>query len=281
MEPTENFAIFMNPFITPDTTLSNNHGFSLKKENNSNDDFFIDKKYTKNLTKTVPESRLRLFFLIAFLMIFFLICRVFYLQIIKGSEFYSIAEGNRIKTEIIPAPRGIFYDNNNKKLADNLPKFNLLINKNIWTEKKDNLNFINKIIFLTNLSKDEIIEKNFNQIQDEQTDFIVFDINYEKAMILKSNQNNYSEFQLQLSSQRKYYYENLSHTLGYLGKINQDEWKNLKNENYQFIDLIGKVGLEKFYENELRGKHGKIEYEVDSQGRVIKIFPCLPRNSFS
>ncbi|MCG2686813.1 penicillin-binding protein 2 [Candidatus Parcubacteria bacterium] len=265
-----------DPFITPDSTLSNNNGFSLPDSNDASDGFMIDKKYTRSLSKTVPENRLRIFFLTAFAIIILLSCRIFYLQIFKGSEFYAIAEGNRIKTEIVTAPRGIFYDRAGKKLADNLPKFNLLFDKQIWQEKKDASDFINKTILLTGLTEDEIIAQAEKQSQELETDFIALTINYSTAMIVKSNNLNYPEFKVQLSSQRKYYDPNLSHILGYLGKINPEEWTDLKKQNYILTDLVGKDGLEKEYENTLRGQHGKIEYEVNAQGQIIKILNSLP-----
>jgi len=262
------------PFITPDHLLEKKK-YSLKYHEAPSDDFLIDKKYKDRLTSAVSKEKIKHFFIFVFLIIFLLLVRVFYLQIIKGKEYRLIAEGNRIKTETLTSARGIFYDRYHNVLVSNIPKFSLLVERDILNQtgaKQDKL--IEKISFLTHLSKKEILEKlsNESQSQSDSKDILISrDVDYEKALILKVDQEKYPGLKLQLTPKRKYIDSSLSHILGYLGKIDAEEWQRLKKQNYQFIDLVGKAGLEKEYEKLLRGQPGKIEKEVNAQGKVIKI----------
>lgn len=256
-------------FTIPDKILEKGKKYRIKNDSQPGDDFFIDKKYKGNLGSIVPERKLSYAFLTLLIIIFLLFAKVFYLQIIKGKEFHSLAESNRIKTEVIASPRGILYDRRGQALVSNIPKFSLVVEKNfLETINQDEL--IIKVSSLTNLSHQEIKER-IEKFKDSSDIFLVFDLDYQKAMIFRANQAKYAGLKLQLTSQRKYTDPlNLSHVLGYLGKINPYEWPELKKTNYQFTDLVGKAGLEKEYEKILRGQPGKIEYEVDVEAEIVK-----------
>ena len=61
-----------------------------------------------------------------------------------------------------------------------------------------------------------------------------------------------------------------AHVLGYVGAINDTEYKTLKNDGYTLEDQVGKDGVEKIFEKDLRGTPGSITLEVDSTGRVLR-----------
>ena len=65
--------------------------------------------------------------------------------------------------------------------------------------------------------------------------------------------------------------ELLTHTLGYVGRINDREIKNIDPESYRGTDFIGKIGLEKYYEEELLGEVGTEQVETDARGRVMRV----------
>lgn len=259
----------MNPFITPDKTLENNRKYNTKPDEQSGDGFFIDKKYQGKLGLSVSHKKLNYLFWVLILVILILVSRIFYLQIIKGGEYYLIAEGNRIKTEIIPSLRGIIYDRNNMPLVENVPKFSLFLEKNIANIDPEKLTL--KIEELTFLPLDEIKTIIDNKQENFQEVLISRDISYQQAMVMQGNPEKYNGLKLQLTPERTYYQpENLGHILGYLGKIDQSEWGKLKYQDYQFFNFIGKTGLEKQYEKILHGQPGKIEREVNASGRIIK-----------
>lgn len=246
--------------------LLNKKSFSVLHDEHYGDGFFIDRKYQTSFKTLISIKRLNVFFFILCIFFLIIISRIFYLQIIKNDYYLAISEGNRIKKEIVPAVRGIFYDRFGNKLVENYPQFNLFIKKTADPEKT-----------LENLSA--LFELNTQQIQDEinsetNTDSVLIleNIDYDTALYIKSNTHLFPNIEIQTSFQRLYNYPySTSHVLGYIGKISPEEWQTMKNQNYYYYDLIGKAGLEKQYEQELHGKPGILEKEVDANGNTIKI----------
>jgi len=90
--------------------------------------------------------------------------------------------------------------------------------------------------------------------------------NSEALKLLSEGKNN-----LEIDSLRNYPYKNAAaHVIGYIGQISEDELKQKKFTDYTGGDLVGKIGIEKEYENLLRGTNGKELAEVDSRGKVIR-----------
>lgn len=93
-------------------------------------------------------------------------------------------------------------------------------------------------------------------------------ISHEKAIELLAKR----EQGMEVDSLRKYpYTDALSHVLGYIGQISEEELKDSKYQNYHAGDLIGKMGIEEQYERKLKGSDGKKLVEVDSSGKVLRI----------
>lgn len=262
-----------SPFVNPDKILTHRRRYSLLTNNQSGDGFFIDKKYQGRVGVSVSGKKINWLFTIIVLCIIFLLGRLFYLQILKHKDYLAIAEGNRIKVEVVPSPRGIFYDRWGMALVENTPRFSLLVKKETLQNnpiQPDKL--VKEIADLTGLTPTEIEDQLTKSLSDVKATVADFDISYASAMLLKANSDKYADLDLQLVAQRKYYFGgNLSQVLGYLGKLDEQEWNELKYQGYQFFDVVGKAGLEKSYEKILRGQPGKIENEVDAQGKVIKV----------
>ncbi|MFC1622544.1 penicillin-binding protein 2 [Patescibacteria group bacterium] len=260
-----------NPFKSVDNLLWKNK-YNIKPEQQAGDGFFIDKRYQGKIGLNIVGKKIDYFLLLVFLFILIFFIRVYYLQVIEYQKYSLIAEGNRIKTEILPAARGIFFDRNNQRLVENVPKFSLFIENDYLSKinqaNKDKL--FEKIFFLTKISFEEIEEKIQSQPKNQDV-LISQDIEYHQAILFKTEEKKYLGLKLQLTPERKYLYPlSSSHFLGYLGKINVDEWQRLKKENYQIFDLLGKTGLEKQYEETLRGLSGRTEEEVDATGNFVK-----------
>ncbi len=154
------------------------------------------------------------------------------LQIFQGVYFKKLADSNRIRTFIIHAPRGIIFDRNGTPLVYNIPGFREVI--------KDSSSSTGTKTVL--LSKDEAL-----------------------SLLAKGQQN------LEIDSLRQYPYKDaLAHVLGYIGQISKDELSLPQYSNYLGNDLIGKTGIEKEYEQLLRGTDGKQLIEVDAMGRLVR-----------
>lgn len=203
--------------------------------------------------------------------------RVFWLQLIKGDYYSSIAEGNRIRTQSIKARRGIIYDRNLNALVANVPSFSLKIIQSDLPKQEDAKNKL-----LGELGKliGESVEK-INALLNKGNDYyyqpiiIKENISYDKAMMLYIKSIDMPGIVLEEVSRREYVVNDnlnsLSHILGYNGKISIDELEKNKNKEYFLDDYIGKVGVELSYEDTLRGKAGKSQIETNALGKQIRI----------
>lgn len=157
--------------------------------------------------------------------VFLLIMRLFFLQIVQGRYFRMLSDGNRIKTILIHAPRGVIFDRNGVPLVYNVPGF------------RETVNGKTKLV-----AQDEAIN-----------------------LLSKGDKN------LEIDSLRQYpNKEAMAHLLGYLGQVSEDELKEPDFAGYKSGDVVGKMGIERQYENFLKGTDGKQLAEIDSQGKVVR-----------
>lgn len=206
--------------------------------------------------------------------------RVFFLQIIKGGYYQSLAEKNRIRLLPIIAERGIIYDRFNKELVENVPNFFLtIIPQALPKNKKDRDAIIERVAKMSEVSPDEIQNKlKKYRISSYQSLTIKDNLDYKTALELYTKNNDLPGILIQSGSKRHYLNNikiqttthrgsSFAHILGYLGKINEEEWESVESKGYLPNDSIGKVGLEKSYETELRGTYGYKKIEVDALER--------------
>ncbi|MBU0637073.1 MAG: penicillin-binding protein 2 [Patescibacteria group bacterium] len=214
--------------------------------------------------------------LLFFLLI--LLIRVAWLQIVKGDYYYDLAEGNRIRIERIEPKRGIIYDKNNQPMVKNIANFLLyFIPADLPKDAQEKKKIIERISqILKTLSPADIenilVKIKPKSLESYQPLFITDNIEYEKAMLLYLESAKMPGVYLFDKPRREYnlYSLSLSHILGYIGKISETELTKAGSE-YLLIDYIGKTGIEKFWENELKGVNGKKQIEVDALGKEKKI----------
>ncbi len=208
--------------------------------------------------------------LICFLFFSLIISRVAYLQIFQGGDYKTLAEENRNRGNIIRAPRGIIYDRNHVKLVKNIPNYEAtIIPSELPANEKERERVISEAAKALSIPEKEIKAK-----IDEKG------LNYTQPILLKENITKDDSFiisskmlkgiNVPVNPVREYLDGGLlSHALGYVGRISENELEEKKDE-YMLTDYIGKTGLEKSYENILKGKDGRQKYEVDSTGKVVK-----------
>lgn len=214
----------------------------------------------------------KLFFLIIFGIVI-VFARIFYLQVIQGDYYRILAEGNRIKNEIIEAKRGIIFDQKKTQLVENAPNFSITLTPALLPKKEDKKNeIINKVAQITEDDPDQLKQK-INSIENDlsyEPNIIKENVDQLKAIKFIIGGVTLPGFDLDIASTRNYLdSKSLSHILGYTGRINKEELKN--NQDYTFNDYIGKSGLELYYEKILRGTYGLKQIEVDALGKEKKV----------
>lgn len=236
-------------------------------------------------------SNKKFFFIFLFIVIFFVIifARLINLQVLKGDYYYFKAENNRQRILPIVAERGLIYDREGRQLVQNIPNFSLAVIPQDLPKNEEELNkVISKLAQITDSDEEEI--KNLIQkYKNYRMESIVIkeNVEYEVALKIEVESVDLSGIYIQRGSKRLYlssqdvldiedennYQKNntLSHVLGYLGKLNEAELAELYLQGYLPSDSIGKTGIEKVYENYLRGVYGKKKIEVNAFGKEQNI----------
>lgn len=242
------------------------------------DSFISGKEEKETLGRSFNFKKI--YFVVFTLLLFFgiLFLRTAWLQIGRGDYYRSMAEGNRIRNERIEPRRGIIYDNERNPLVRNAANFLLYIIPADLPKDQNNSDSILKEVadILGDNNLDEI-RAGLNKIKKGSLEsyrpfFIADNIPYEKAMLLYLKSAEWQGVALSNKTRREYNLTSLSmaHLLGYTGKISEQEMAKY-GDDYSPIDYIGKMGLENFYESELRGKNGEKQIEVDALGKEKKI----------
>ena len=247
--------------------IETNEVFMDKWAREKEDEFGIsEKKLEVPLREKTPY-----FLMICFLIILIVfLVKTYFFQIINGEKFYTAAENNKGNESLILPERGIVYDSNMVKLVSNLAAYDLVCDKRGFFSSNDGFYLSENNEELKIIS--EIFGKSQTEIEKQIQDSILSEvivlenINHEKLLILESKINSLNNCKIQQSTKRDYLYDNIfSHILGYMGRINQNEY--LESKNYAINDIIGKIGLEKYYEKDLRGTPGQLKTIKSATGK--------------
>lgn len=219
----------------------------------------------------------------AFILLTLLGVRLYYLQIVKGDFYKERAENQRVRLIPIPAPRGAIFDRNGKLLVDSRPTYNVVLSN----EPLKSINVNDRVDdYSRGLKIDrQFVVERLNLIK-KQNDF--------EAMVLKENvaiediswveahSLEFPELRVELQPQRFYPLgTSLAHVLGYVGEISpkQLEDPEVREKGFRPGDIVGKGGLEQYYDEYLRGKPGYRKVLVDSRGRVQSELEVVPPQS--
>lgn len=225
------------------------------------------------------EPRLTALRIVIALMLLTLVGQLFHLQIVKGGEYRERAEINRLRPVPVPASRGLIYDRQGKVLVENVPRFSAAVVPGDVPQDKA-ATIYRRLSSILGVPAGDI-EKAVKQGQERAGAFtpvvIKENLPQEVAFTLKEELRDLPGARLRVDAQRRYPAgDYLSHILGYVGTISQEDLKQLKNQGYQINDQIGKSGLELAYEEYLRGQPGLQRVEVDATGRQLRVVETEP-----
>lgn len=223
-----------------------------------------------------PTSRFLVFGLAAILAIGGLMSRMFYLQVVSGAQFAAISQGNREVDQAIPSSRGVIYDRKGRVLVKNVPTFAVKIRPvDLPEERRDEV--VARLASLLNLNVADInaaIDGNPGSRFDLVR--IASDVPDATARLLSEAGDALPGVEVVIEARRQYPEGTLiSQILGYTGPVSPDQLDTLKKRGYLPDDLIGKSGLESYYENELRGMYGVETVERDATGRKLQVLETV------
>lgn len=210
------------------------------------------------------------------LMFLLLIGRYYYLQVIQYDTYATLSENNRVHLEAISPPRGFIFDRKGLLLADNQPTFSLTLNRQQVTDVEA---MIQRLVPILSLTPDDV--KRFHTRLRVARKFEEVPV---KLRLTEEDIARFSEARYELNGvninvelSRHYPYGDLfAHAVGYVSRISEKEEATLDPVEYAGTNLIGKIGIEKYYEPLLHGKVGYQHVETNAHGRLIRVLKKTP-----
>jgi len=214
--------------------------------------------------------------LVCFFVLAGVVARVVWLQVTAHEHFTELAEKNRTRAEPIPPSRGLIYDRNGVLLADNTPSFQVELVPEQVKDMESTLALLTEILAL-----DEDDLERFRKALKSGRSFdgipLKFNLSEDDIARLAVERPRLPGVEVQARLTRIYPQAGLmAHAVGYVGRINEREAESIDSEAYAGTSHIGKTGLERFYEDTLRGKVGSRKLEVDAHGRSLRVLEELP-----
>ena len=196
-----------------------------------------------------------------------LVSRLWFLQVIKGDEYESFSIGNRVRIERVPAPRGRVLDRHGRELVVNRPSFDIyVLPKDVENIQSlsDNLSLIldvdgtkvrDKILQATRRNRFKAV-------------LVAQDINRDQLAVIEARRSSLPGLIIEVNNLRQYPHGVLGASfLGYIGKVSEEELS--ANPELNWNGLVGKSGVEKTWENSLRGEDGYVQKVTDALGREV------------
>ena len=213
--------------------------------------------------------RLEVMMFAAIAIVFILIGRMAYLQIYKGDYYSKRAEGNRTRYTRIIAPRGIIYDCNGEELVNNKPGFIIALTRSSGKYKPELLNHLSILLKMPQAKIEEIIEKSKDGNEPIR---LVRDASPELVTKIEENIMYLPGVLIEVQPVRSYLNNELAvHALGYVGEVSEYEIEEKVYPDLKAGDIVGKFGLENYYDSYLRGTDGSFREEIDVSGRAVQI----------
>ena len=198
-----------------------------------------------------------------------IISRLIYLMVIESDELSLRSVNNTLRTQSIPAPRGLIYDRNIEVIAENKPKFQLEMVPEQVNKLESSLMYLTELGIL---DENEIsaIEQRVRRNYQFKSIVIKRDLNEKEMAIFANNRMLLKGFDIKSRLTRNYPQNEIyAHVVGYMGSISSSDYERFDPVFYTGKEQIGKSAIEREYEHILRGVPGKQKLLVNVRGRVM------------
>ena len=212
----------------------------------------------------------RVISLIVYTAFSFLIAALFFNQIVRFGYYSRLSKNNSIRVIPIDGPRGNIYDRNGTPLVSNTLCFDVSL---VYQELKNRESLARTLKDALGMSGTDVLRalqkarsKPYVPVK------IAEDVGKEKALILEEASFDTGGIIIETRSRREYLLKDKGcHVFGYLTEVTEEELDDLKDYGYRTKDLVGRSGVEKYYNNYLAGSDGGTQIEVDSRGRQTRV----------
>lgn len=221
--------------------------------------------------------RVAIALIFSLLLIMAIVIRLVYLQIIDNEVYTTLSEENRFFISAIPPTRGLIFDRNGLLLAQNLPAYNLELTPERVKNIDATIASLGEIIEITDADIERFKEQlgPYNRFKPIPLKTGLSD---EEVARIAVNRYRFPGVDIAARLIRHYPEEGLmSHSIGYVGRINEKEMSRIDKTDYEGTNYIGKTGVEHFYETILHGHPGVQQIETNAQGRALRSFQQVPQ----
>lgn len=190
-------------------------------------------------------------------------------QVLNHQRYALQSETNRLRELPLPAPRGVIYDRGKKVIADNVIGYSV----SVLAQKEDSLRAVLQRLSGTIMISPAQIEQSVRRYRRAPTrpTVIIPDASFDVVSVLEEHRIQFPGLIIQ-SAPKRFYPDStvVAPFVGYTGEISESELTQSTFAEYKAGQQVGKQGLEREYEERLRGKEGSQFVEVDARGRIVK-----------
>ncbi len=198
--------------------------------------------------------------------------RLFQLQVAEGGHYATLADDNRMILQSTPSSRGLIYDRNGVELVKNVPSFTVKVRPADlpFSKRESVVGRLARLLGMEMADINEAIDRNPGSRFDLVR--VATDVPEATARLIAEEHLTLPGVQVDAEARREYPLGPLvSQLVGYSGPVSADDLESLRDEGYLPDDTIGRAGVERTYETELRGQYGVEQVERDAAGRKIRV----------
>jgi len=205
----------------------------------------------------------------AAILLLLVISRLFFLQVIKHSYFADLSQGNRVRLEPLPPDRGLIYDSQGTVIAENTPAYQLEL---VPEQVPDVVDTLSRLADLHLIDRESVpgLTRLIKTGRRFQAVPLRLSLSENDIAMFSVRQHDFPGVEIRTRLARWYPFGGQGvHALGYVATISEDDLKRIDRDQYSGSALIGKIGLESTYEQELHGLSGYRQVLVNAQGRRV------------
>jgi len=220
----------------------------------------------KKFEVPLSQTKLKIFYVGFFILVAFLFYKTLNLGVAKGDYYSELAQDNCHNVGFFNPVRGVIYDSKMNQLVFNRTSYDLILDRKNLPQDQERQAVISGVAEILKENSQDLLKR----IEEGEFDFVLIkeNLDHESLVLLKTKIKDLKGFEIKENTVREYQdASSYSHLLGFTGKINPGELKTFGE--YSISDYIGKQGLEKFYEETLRGVPGRTLVERDAIGNKI------------
>jgi len=224
----------------------------------------------------IRRSRVLLY--VAFGAFALLVGRLYWLQVVDSDRYRDLAENNRLRLRTVHAPRGLILDRQGRAIAETQGSFDLVCTPVDVKDLEGEIGLLSEIVEF-DVDESEVLEKIrlAKRTNPYSSITVARDLRFEQVSVIEFNRENLTGFSVLVEAKRSYPYgTSFAHVLGYVGEASPEEMEQSEDGSLAMGDLVGKYGLERLMDDELRGVNGGRKVEVDAAGRDQRLVEEVP-----